>query len=188
MIAEKRLRDARWVVRWHVITYQTKKNFENLSGHFVPSLHFVPGLQSASCAERIGIAVSVRASLKSEPKYWSSKKTLLRPSWPLWLICGLFVEELTRKCTGMEQWLISTNWRRTQMCGLPLGPLWCSFAWSQRELKWTRYGSSRCEHFGFSTQVAFSEVRKCYLRLLFFLLNHINISFRSTWISELHRN
>ena len=27
-----------------------------------------------------------------------------------------------RKCTGIEQWLFSTNWRRTQMCGLPLWP------------------------------------------------------------------
>ena len=106
MIAEKRLRDARWVVRWHVITYQTKKNFENLSRHFVPSLHFVPGLQSASCAERIGIAVSVRASLKSEPKYWSSKKTLLRPSWPLWLICG---QEMYRNRAMIIFYQLKTN-------------------------------------------------------------------------------
>ena len=35
------------------------------------------------------------------------------------------------------------------------------------------------EHFGFSTQVAFLEVRKCYLRLLF-LLNNTNVLFLST--------
>ena len=44
-----------------------------------------------------------------------------------------------------------------------------------------------CEHFGFSVQVAFLEVRKCDLRLLF-LLDHTNILFLSTWVSELHRN
>ena len=51
----------------------------------------------------------------------------------------------------------------------------------------TRYGSPRCGHFGFSIQVAFLEVRKCDLRLLF-LLDHTNILFLSTWVSELHRN
>ena len=45
----------------------------------------------------------------------------------------------------------------------------------------------RCEHFGFSIQVAFLEVRKRDLRLLF-LLNHTNILFLSTWVFELHRN
>ena len=34
--------------------------------------------------------------------------------------------------------------------------------------------SPRCKHFGFSIQVAFSEVRECDLGLLS-LLNHINI-------------
>ena len=78
--------------------------------HFVPSLHIVPGLQSAFCTDRIGIAVFVRASLKSGPKYWSSKNILVRLSWPLWLICGLYVEELTRKSTMIEQWLLYTLW------------------------------------------------------------------------------
>ena len=45
---------------------------------------------------------------------------LVRLSWALWLICGLYVEELTRKSTMIEQWLIYTNWRRTQMRGLPI--------------------------------------------------------------------
>ena len=88
--------------------------------HFVPSLHIVPGLQSAFCTDRIGIAVFVRASLKSGPKYWSSKNILVRLSWPLWLICGLYVEELTRKSTMIVQWLLYTNWRRKQMRGLPM--------------------------------------------------------------------
>ena len=53
----KALRDARLVVRWNVITYQTKKQYKFsvcilypvCSLHFEPSLHFVPGLQSAVC-------------------------------------------------------------------------------------------------------------------------------------------
>ena len=45
----------------------------------------------------------------------------------------------------------------------------------------------RCEHFSFSIQVVFLEVRKCDLSL-FFLLNFTNILFLSTWVSELHRN
>ena len=98
---------------------------------------------------------------------WSSKKILVRLSWPLWLICGLYVEKLTRKSTVIEQWLPYTNWRGTQMRGLPI---WAHLMlFRQRVLKWTRYGSLRCEHFGFSIQVAFSEVRKCDLRLFFFI-------------------
>ena len=54
-------------------------------------------------------------------------------------------------------------------------------------LKWTRYGFPRCQHFSFSIQFAFLEVGKCDLRLLLFL-NHTNILFISTWVSELHRN
>ena len=81
---------------------------EILGLHFLPSRHFVPGLQSASCTDPIGITVFVRASLKSGPKYRSSKKnskssSLVRLSWPLWLICGLYVEELTRESTMIEQ-------------------------------------------------------------------------------------
>ena len=41
----------------------------------------------------------------------------------------------------------------------------------------------RCEHFGFSLQVAFLEVRKRDLRLLF-LLNQTNILFLSMWVFE----
>ena len=87
--------------------------------HFVPSLHLYPvcSLQSAFCTDRIGIAVFVRASLKSRPEYWTSKKNLVRLSWPM---CGLYVEELPRKSTMKEQWLLYTNWRRMQMHGWPI--------------------------------------------------------------------
>ena len=48
------------------------------------------------------------------------KKILVGLPWPLWLMSGLYVEELPRKSTMIEQWLLYTNWRRTQMRGLPI--------------------------------------------------------------------
>ena len=109
-----------------------EKTVQILSRHFVPSLQsafctslrFVPvcSLQSAFFTDRIGIAVFVRASLKSGPKYWSSKKLIGHYDWPLWLatMCGLHVEKLPRKSTMIEQRLLYTNWRRTQMRGSPI--------------------------------------------------------------------
>ena len=44
----------------------------------------------------------------------------LRLFWPLWLMCGLYVEELPRKSTMIELWLLYTNWRRAQMLGLTM--------------------------------------------------------------------
>ena len=47
--------------------------------------------QSAFCADRIGIVVFVRASHKSGPKYWSSKKnsseTILAAMIDMWTVC-----------------------------------------------------------------------------------------------------
>ena len=94
---------------------QHKFSFCSLHLYLVCILYPVCSLQSAFFTDRIGIAVFVRASLKSGPKYWSSKKILLRVSWPLWLMCGLYVEELLRKSTMIKQWLLCTNWRRTQI-------------------------------------------------------------------------
>ena len=85
--------------------------------YLVCILYPVCSLQSAFCTDRIGIAVFVRASLKSRPEYWTSKKNLVRLSW---LMCGLYVEELPRKSTMKEQWLLYTNWRRMQMHGWPI--------------------------------------------------------------------
>ena len=54
-------------------------------------LYPVCSLQSAFCTDRIGIAVFVRASLKSGPKYWSSKKnsseTVLAARIDMWTVC-----------------------------------------------------------------------------------------------------
>ena len=91
--------------------------------HFVPRLHFVSGMQSA---------VSILywpdwycCFCSSEPQVRTEilgleKKILVGLSWPLWLMSGLYVEELPRKSTVIEQWLLYTNWRRTQMRGLPI--------------------------------------------------------------------
>ena len=51
---------------------------------------FLPGLQSALCTDRIGIAIFVRASLKSGPKYWGSKRdfsdTILAAMIDVWTV------------------------------------------------------------------------------------------------------
>ena len=121
MVAEKALRDARLVVRWNVITYQTKKQYKFsvcilypvCSLHFEPNLHFVPGLQSAVCI--LYWPDWYRWLCSSEPEVRTEiseleKKNLVR----------LYVEELPRTSTMIEQWLLYTNWGRTQMRGLPI--------------------------------------------------------------------
>ena len=78
-----------------------KKTVQILSLHFVPGLRsvvhilnlvdiFLPGLQSALCTDRIGIAIFVRASLKSGPNYWGSKRdfseTILAAMIDVWTV------------------------------------------------------------------------------------------------------
>ena len=115
-------------------------------------------LQSAFCTGRICIDVFVRGSLKSEPKYRGSNYILARLSWP----CGLYVEELPRTSTIMEQWLLYTNWRRT-LARLNNMAASDTLLRDHSVLKWARHGSPRCRHFGFSIQVAFLEIRNCNL-------------------------
>ena len=101
-------------------------------------------------------------------------------------MCGLYVEELPRTSTIMEQWLLYTNWRRT-LARLNNMAASDTLLRDHSVLKWARYGSPRCRHFGFSIQVAFLDIRNCNLCLLS-LSNPTNILFFSAWISELHRN
>ena len=58
--------------------------------HFVPNRHFLPGLQSTRCIDQIGIAVFARASFKSGPKYWGSKRnfneTILAAMIDVWTV------------------------------------------------------------------------------------------------------
>ena len=147
----------------------------------------VCSLQSAFCTDRICIVFFLFERASSPDRNIGARKIIsVRLSWPLWLMCGLYVEELPRTSTIMEQWLLYTNWRRT----LPrLNNMAASdtLLRDHSVLKWARYGSPRCGHFGFSVQVAFLEIRNCNLWLLS-LSNPANILFFSAWISELHRN
>ena len=109
MVAEKRLRDARQVVRWHVITYQTKKQYK----FSVCILYPVCSQQSAFFNDRIGIAVFVRVSLKSGPKYWSSKKnsseTILAAMIDIWTICWRAHEEKYNDRAMITLYQLKTN-------------------------------------------------------------------------------
>ena len=104
------------------------------------SRHFVPSLQSAFCTSLRFVPVcSLQSAVcifywpdwyccfcSSEPQVWTEilelEKNLVRLSWPLWLatMCGLHVEKLPRKSTMIEQRLLYTNWRQTQMRGSPI--------------------------------------------------------------------
>ena len=196
MIVEKRLRDARQV-KMTCYHLSDEKNSINSQYAFCTQSAFcilylvcilrpVCSLQSVFCSDRIGIAVFVRASLKSGPKYWSSKNILVRLSWPLWLICGLYVEELTRDSTIIEQWLLISTEDGRKCAAYQYGYLWYTFAWSQRVSKWTRYGSLRCENIGFSIQVAFSEVLEMWFEVIIFIKPYKHfISFHvSFWASS----
>ena len=168
-----------------------EKTVQILSRHFVPSLQsafctslrFVPvcSLQSAFFTDRIGIAVFVRASLKSGPKYWSSKKIwwdyLGHYDWPLCVDCMLKSSRGKAQLLSNDYSILTEDERKC--AAHQYGCLWCSSAWSQRVLKGTRYGSPRCEHFGFSIHVTFLEVGKCCLRLLqtFYFFPHGFLSF-----------
>ena len=58
---EKQLRNAWYVVIWHVITYRMKKQYKFLVYilYLVYILHLVCSLHFAFCTEQIGIAVFV---------------------------------------------------------------------------------------------------------------------------------
>ena len=68
-----------------------EKTAQILGLHFVPSRHFSPGLQSAHCTDGSGIAIFVRASLTSGPKYWGPKRnfseTILAAMIDVWIVC-----------------------------------------------------------------------------------------------------
>ena len=73
--------------------------------HFVTSRHFLPGMQSILCTDRIGNAVFVRASLKSGPKYWGSERNVSETILAAWIDVwpGLYIEELPKTSTMIEQ-------------------------------------------------------------------------------------
>ena len=165
--------------------------------HFVPSQHSAFCTLSAFCARSAvcslyfvltGLVLLFLFERASSPdrNIGARKKILVRLSWPLWLICGLYVEELTRKSTIIEQWLLISTEDGRKCAAYQYGYLWYTFAWSQRVSKWTRYGSLRCEHIGFSTQVAFSEVLEMWFEVIIFIKPYKHfISFHvSFWASS----
>ena len=124
-----------------------------------------------------------------EPQVWTEileleKKILVRLSWLLWLMCGLYVEELPRTSTMIEQWLLYTNWRWTQMHDLPIwlplmlfcvvtacvemNPLWVPKSWTFWLL------DSSC---------IFRSLEMWFEVII--LLNHTNVH-ENAWVSEFH--
>ena len=95
MIVEKRLCDARQVVRWHVITYQTKKQYKFsvyilhpvCSLHFVSSLHFIPGLQSTVAHNCLGKTKSHGTTNFTHGKTKLTHGITKKMSWPAVVIC-----------------------------------------------------------------------------------------------------
>ena len=150
--------------------------------YLVCILYPVCSLLSAFCTDRIGLLFLFERASSPDRNIGARKKkiseTFLASMIDVWTVGWGAPEEKYDDRTIITLYLLLT---------ILYGCLWCSSAWSQRVLKWTRYGSLRCEHFGFSIQAAFLEVRKCHWRLLF-LLNHKKTLFLSTRVSELHRN
>ena len=88
---------------------------------------FLPGLQSAVCIfywpDWYYCFCSSEPQVRTEIS-GLEKKFLVRLFCPLWLMCELYVEELPGTSKLIEQWLLYTNSRRTQMRGLTLIPFY----------------------------------------------------------------
>ena len=138
----------------------------------VCSLHFVlTGLVLLFLFERAS----------SPDRNIEAQKKNFKLSWPLWLMCELYVEELPWTSTMIEQWLLYTNWRRIQMHGLPI---WLPLMLFCVVTACVEINPLRVWTFRLLDSSCILEVRKCDLRLLF-LLTHKNVLFLSTWVSEL---
>ena len=97
------------MIRRHVIPYQTKKQYK----FSVCILYPVCSQQSAFFNDRIGIAVFVRASLKSGPKYWGSKRnfseTILAAMIDVWTVCWRAPEEKHNDGALITLYRLKTN-------------------------------------------------------------------------------
>ena len=139
--------------------------------HLVPSRHFYPVCSLHSLLTRLVLLFLFERASSPDRNIGARKEILVRLSWPLWLMCGLYVEEHLRKSTMTEQWLLYTNWGRTQMHGLtiwlPLIPFCVVTA---------------------CVEMNSIQVPQVWTFQLLDLLNHTNILFLSARVSELHRN
>ena len=117
MVAEKRLRDARQVVRWHVITYQTKKQYKFSFCILYP----VCSPQSALYTDRIGIPVFLyERALSPDRNIGARIKIIVRLSWPLidmWTVSWRAHEEKynDRAIITLYQLKTNANARLTNM-------------------------------------------------------------------------
>ena len=113
------------------------KKVENSINFSVCSLHFVPGLQSAFCTDRIGISVFVRVSLESGLKYWSWKKncseTILAATVDMWTACYRAHEEKHN----------DAPWRGHSVCWKEptTGPLGVNISASRFKLHFQKFGN-----------------------------------------------
>ena len=151
----------------------------------VCSLHFASGLQPAFYSLHFvltGLVLLFLFERASSPdRNIEAPKINFKLSWPLWLMCELYVEELPWTSTMIEQWLLYTNWRRIQMHGLPI---WLPLMLFCVVTACVEMNPLRVWTFRLLDSSCILEVRKCDLRLLF-LLTHKNVLFLSTWVSEL---
>ena len=158
-------------VRCHVITYQTKKQYKFSVCNFVTSRHFYPVCSLHSLLTRLVLLFLFERASSPDRNIGARKEILVRLSWPLWLMCGLYVEEHLGTSTMTEQWLLYTNWGRTQMHSLtiwlPLIPFCVVTA---------------------CVEMNSIQVPQVWTFQLLDLLNHTNILFLSARVSELHRN
>ena len=167
------------LVRWHVITYQTKKQykFSVCISYLVCILYPVCSLQSAFCTDRIGIAVLVRASLKSGPKYWSSKKnsseTILAAMIDMWTVCWRAHEEKynNRVMITLYQLKTDANAQLTNRATSDTLSSGHSVSWNEPATGPLGVNISASRF-----KLHFQKFRKCDLRLLF-LLTHITFYF-----------
>ena len=81
--------------------------------YLVCILYPVCSLQSAFCTDRIDTAVFVQASLKSGPKYWSSKKnfsdTILAAMIDVWTVYWRVPEEKHNDIAMITLYQLKTN-------------------------------------------------------------------------------
>ena len=174
-------KDDRWkAIAWRLISCKMiayhvsdEKTVQILSLHFVPSLYFFPGLQSVVT----GLVLLFLFERASSP----DRRIGTRKKFQ-WDCLGRYdwcVDCILKSSRGKAQWWSIDYFIPTEdesKC-----------ATYQYKLLMLFCVVIACEHFGFSIQVAYMEVRKCDLRYLF-VINHTNILFLSTWVSELHWN
>ena len=95
-------------------------------------------------------------------------------------MCGLYIEELLRTSTMIEQWSLYTKWRRTQM-----------HSWTIRLSLIPLCVVTMCVEMNLSVNISASKFKLPFRKfgnVICWYYFHTNISFLSTRVSELHQN